>query len=251
MSRRVVAWFAATIVVLGLGGGLADNYLNAGGTGSSNPTSVVPVATLPTIAPNKPRLGTSMSDFMGVTPERGTAPAFTLTDPAGSRVSLASLRHKVVVLSFFEPTCQDICPVIASELRYASRDLGPAAAAEVAFVTVNADPLVTSLDATRSVGARSGLSVVANWSFLTGSLPRLDGVWRSYGITVDVASGAVAHNDLIWFISPSGRLAYRATPFANEQRANGTYTLAMSQRARWGRGIAAYASHLLPSSTSG
>ncbi len=52
------------------------------------------------------------------------APAFSLTDQHGRNVSLASLRGKVVLLTFLDDTCSTDCPVIAQEFRLAGHLLG-------------------------------------------------------------------------------------------------------------------------------
>ena len=55
------------------------------------------------------------------------APGFALTGPDGRRVSLRSLRGKVVVLSFSNPACRRSCPPVAAEFSAAAGLLGPAA----------------------------------------------------------------------------------------------------------------------------
>ncbi len=52
------------------------------------------------------------------------APGFSLTDQRGRTVSLASLRGKVVLMTFLDPVCTTDCPVIAQELKQAGRMLG-------------------------------------------------------------------------------------------------------------------------------
>ena len=52
------------------------------------------------------------------------APAFQLTNQAGRPVSLASLRGKVVLLTFLDPVCTSDCPLIAQEFRQADQLLG-------------------------------------------------------------------------------------------------------------------------------
>ena len=52
------------------------------------------------------------------------APDFTLTDQNGDRVSMAGLRGKVVVLTFMDPHCTDICPLVSREFLDARKDLG-------------------------------------------------------------------------------------------------------------------------------
>ena len=53
------------------------------------------------------------------------APAFRLTDQDNREVTLASLRGKVVLLTFLDPVCVSDCPLIAQEFRAAGQLLGP------------------------------------------------------------------------------------------------------------------------------
>jgi protein SCO1/2 len=164
-------------------------------------------------------------------------------------VSLAEERGDAVVLTFFDSPCQDICPVMAAELLRAAADLGPEAS-RVVFLTVNTDPVVLSSAPASAAAARTGLGTLAHWHFLTSSLGHLNAVWKAYGVSVNVspASGVVAHNDVMYFISPTGRLRYRATPFANED-SSGAFSLPSPSVARWGQGIATYAGQLLGSTS--
>jgi cytochrome oxidase Cu insertion factor (SCO1/SenC/PrrC family) len=148
-------------------------------------------------------------------------------------------------VTFFDSPCQDICPVLAAELLQAAADLGQEAA-HVVFLTVNTDPVVLSSAPAVAAAARTGLGTLANWHFLTSSLGHLNAVWKAYGVSVNVApaTGIVAHNDVMDFISPTGRLEYRATPFADES-ASGAFSLPPASIARWGQGIATYAGQLL------
>lgn len=244
ISRRAVGVIAAVFVAIGVGGGLADNYLNAhvvNPAPAAAATTTLPPATVPAS-----RLQAGLVAFMGLRPVTGAAPRFTLRDQAGRTVSLSSLSGKVVVVSFFDPPCNDICPVVARELRDAGRDLGRLAS-RVAFVTIDADPLATGRSAAREAARRSGLGTLSNWSFLSGPVARLNPIWTAYGIGIDVQTQnhKVAHNNLLWLVSPTGRLAYKATPFANESRATGRYHLAPALEARFGAGIAHYARALL------
>lgn len=172
------------------------------------------------------------------------ASAFSLTDAAtGKTVSLRSLQGRVVVLTFADADCKDICPVLGAELHAAAGDLAKTKV-PVDFVTVNTDPLATSpKDAT--ILRQPLLSSIPGWTFLTGSVAQLNGVWKSYGIsiTAERASKTVTHNELLYFISPRGALEWSALPFA-DQSANGSYSLAAPVVDRFGAGIARYASEL-------
>jgi cytochrome oxidase Cu insertion factor (SCO1/SenC/PrrC family) len=130
------------------------------------------------------------------------APDFTLTDQFGKRVSLRSLRGKVVVLSFNDPKCTTICPLTTTALLHAKQLLGPAAS-QVALVGVGANPEATQVKWVRDYSRVHGM--LHQWRFLTGSLAELRRVWRAYYIEAAVMNGAVDHTPATYVISPQGR----------------------------------------------
>jgi cytochrome oxidase Cu insertion factor (SCO1/SenC/PrrC family) len=135
------------------------------------------------------------------------APDFTLTSQAGRQVSLASLRGKVVLLTFLDPVCTTDCPIIAQEMRAADTMLG-AKAGQVELVAVVANPTYLSTAFTQAFTRQEGLDQVPNWLYLTGSLSQLQTVWRHYGVDVqNLPAGAMsAHNDIAYVISADGQL---------------------------------------------
>jgi len=85
-------------------------------------------------------VSTGMADRMQLSPVPArTAPGFTLTGQAGRSVSLAGLRGREVVLTFMDPHCTDICPIVSREFIDGRHDLG-AAGSKVVFVAVNVNP---------------------------------------------------------------------------------------------------------------
>ena len=110
------------------------------------------------------------------------APAFSLVDQHGRPVSLASLRGKTIALTFLDDTCTTDCPVIAQEFRTADTYLG-ADARRVEMVAVNANPRYITPDYLAAFDQQEGLAHLANWLYLTGSLPELRRTWGSYGDT--------------------------------------------------------------------
>jgi cytochrome oxidase Cu insertion factor (SCO1/SenC/PrrC family) len=134
-----------------------------------------------------------------------TAPAFTLTDQNGSQVSLASLRGKVVLLTFLDPVCTSDCPLIAQEFRGADQLLG-GRGRDVELVAIVANPVYRSAAYTRAFDRQEGLAAVPNWLFLTGSLGQLQQVWSNYGVTAQIvaAGGMAAHNDVAYVIDRTG-----------------------------------------------
>ena len=135
-----------------------------------------------------------------------TAPAFTLTDQAGMTISLASLRGKVVLLTFLDPVCTSDCPLIAQEFRQADKLLG-ASARNVELVAIVANPVYRTIAYTRAFDSQEGLSAVPNWLYLTGPIGQLQQAWQNYAVTAEVlpAGGMVAHNDVAFVIDATGR----------------------------------------------
>ena len=133
------------------------------------------------------------------------ASEFTLTDQHGKQVSLASLRGKVVLLTFLDPVCTSDCPLVAQEFREADQVLG-AKAKNVTLVAVVANPVYHSIAYTRAFDQQEGLSAVPNWLYLTGSVTALQQVWKSYGVAAEIvgAGGMVLHNDIAYVIDARG-----------------------------------------------
>jgi cytochrome oxidase Cu insertion factor (SCO1/SenC/PrrC family) len=130
------------------------------------------------------------------------APGFTLTDQFGKRVSLRSLRGKVVVLSFNDPKCTTVCPLTTTALLHAEKLLGPAASS-VDLIGIGANPDATGVKWVRAYSQAHGME--HKWRFLTGTLPELKRVWRAYGIEAAVVGGNVDHTPATYVIGPDGR----------------------------------------------
>jgi cytochrome oxidase Cu insertion factor (SCO1/SenC/PrrC family) len=133
------------------------------------------------------------------------APAFSLIDQDGSQVNLASLRGKVVLLTFLDPVCTSDCPLIAQEFRDADQLLG-ASAQRVVLVAIVANPLYRTVAYTRAFDTQEGLSGIPNWLFLTGSLDQLQQTWRNYGVAAQILApgGMIAHSDVAYVIDEAG-----------------------------------------------
>jgi protein SCO1/2 len=254
IPRKFSVIAVVALAVLTVGGVLGERLLSSIGlnpdatptVSSTTPTAPTPVIAPPQTPPSIPEVGAPLVEFLGITklPER-PAPALSLEDQHGRSVSLADERGDVVVLTFFDAPCQDICPILSAELVRAATDLGPEGS-RVVFLTVDTDPLALSAAPATAAATHDGLGAVATWHFLTSNLDTLDAVWRAYGVSVNVSqtSQLVAHNDVMYFIDPNGRLRYEATPFADES-STGVFSLAPASITRWGQGIATYAEKLV------
>jgi len=185
--------------------------------------------------------GDPLTNLMGIA-DLGSrpAPGFTLTDQNGRQMSLAGLRGRAVLMAFIDDRCTEVCPVLAQEFRRADESLG-STAERVALVGINVNPGAESPADLRSFDRLHGLDALANWYFLTGTTSQLEAVWKSYGIEVTLPVGVdqTTHAAYLYFLDPSGRERYIASPHV-DQRGDGTGYLPPSDLARWGTGIAAY-----------
>jgi cytochrome oxidase Cu insertion factor (SCO1/SenC/PrrC family) len=163
------------------------------------------------------------------------APAFQLTDQNSQPVSLASLRGKVVLMTFLDPVCTSDCPIIGAEFKEAGVLLG-AADKHVELVAVVANPTYRSVAFTQAFDREEGLNTVPNWLYLTGSLSQLGQVWRQYGITVEnlPAGGMSAHNDLAVVIDRTGHIREElgADPGPGTASTQSSFSVLLSQYAR-------------------
>jgi cytochrome oxidase Cu insertion factor (SCO1/SenC/PrrC family) len=163
------------------------------------------------------------------------AAAFRLTDQNGQTVTQASLRGKVVLLTFLDPVCTTDCPIIAQELKQAGTLLG-AQDKDTELVAVVANPTYRSTAFTQAFDRQEGLAAVPNWRYLTGSLSQLAALWRQYGVTVEnLPAGAMsAHDDLVVIIDRSGRVRQElnADPGPGTGSTQSSFAVLLSQYAR-------------------
>ena len=247
LSRRTVHILVAAVVGLLL----LTVVINRVASSASSPSTttqtprVRPVVegTVPPVDTNQ--LHAPLRSLLDLTSLHGQRPKpFALTDATtGKTVTLSSLAGHVVVLTFADANCKDICPVLAAELHAAAADLGKTTV-PVSFVTVNTDPLATA-PKEAAILHQPLFASLPGWMFLTGSVHELDPVWTDYGIsiTADPATGVASHNDFLYFISSEGKLVWSALPFA-DQSPDGSFSLAKQVIDRFGAGIARYAAEL-------
>jgi len=213
VSRRLHWTVLAIALAVGVAIGLAIAVLH------SSTTPSTPVADTQTASIANPQLdpGARLNAL---------APDFTLTDQFGNRVSLHSLRGKVVVLSFNDPECTTICPLTTTALLQAKKLLGPAAS-QVALVGVGANPEATEVKWVRDYSRVHGM--LHKWRFLTGSLAELKRVWRAYYVAAAVVNGSIDHTPATYLIDPGGRESWLyETPMAYSSVHQLGYELAQS-----------------------
>jgi cytochrome oxidase Cu insertion factor (SCO1/SenC/PrrC family) len=135
------------------------------------------------------------------------AKAFQLIDQHGRTVTLASLRGKVVLLTFLDPVCTTDCPLIAQEFRDAGQLLG-AASAKVELVAIVANPVYHQVADTQAFDRQEHLSQVPNWLYLTGTVARLQQVWKDYHIAAEIlpAGSMIGHGEVTYVIDQNGHV---------------------------------------------
>ncbi len=140
-------------------------------------------------------------------PLNGPAAAFSLTDQHGQTVTLASLRGKVVLLTFLDPVCTSDCPLEAQEFRLAGQLLG-SADRRVELVAIVANPVDYQLGYVQAFDQQERMDGVPNWLFLTASPARLAQVWKAYGVAaqIEAAGSMIGHSEIAYVIDAHGQL---------------------------------------------
>lgn len=243
VSTRFIAWTMVAVVVLGLGGGLAQHFFQSYGKAAATTTTSILKGT-PTTDPNLPSL-ISLQIFIGLK-DIGTevAPSISLRTQNHHVWRLGSHRGRVVVLAFYNSICNDICPVLGAEIRLASREV--VAGKKVDFVIVNTDPNATKISSQSPALTVPGLGGNPHVTLLSGSVDALNRVWSAYGVRIVVGAKAkqVSHNNVLYFIGPDGHLSSYASPFGTRAK-SGVYSLDGPSLRTYARAIAETADSLV------
>jgi cytochrome oxidase Cu insertion factor (SCO1/SenC/PrrC family) len=136
------------------------------------------------------------------------APGFSLTSQYGRPVTLASLRGKVILLTFLDDTCSVDCPLIAQEFRQAGQLLS-ADSSHVELIAINYNPINVQVGYLQAFDRQEGLDGVPNWLYLTGTKAQLQQVWNHYGVIpaeVLPAGSMVGHGDYAFVIDQAGHM---------------------------------------------
>ena len=135
------------------------------------------------------------------------ATGFRFDDQDGRPISLQQLRGKLVVLTFLDPVCSDVCPVIAGQLAAIDRRLGPLAQ-RIEIVALDTNPVFQNRRDVATFTREHGLGAVTNWHFLSGNWDDVHRVLAGYRIEVTVPQvGMVSHDQGIYLLAPDGSVA--------------------------------------------
>ena len=207
--------------------------------------AVVPALERPSGIPSN--VPTLIANLMSLSPTATqTAPGFTLTDQHGKVFSLSSFRGRPVVLTFMDPRCTTLCPIVSQEFVDAERDLARTDTHAV-FVAINVNRHALGVATVAAFTEEHRLNAVPSWHFGTGTLATLRHIWGEYGIEVEtrIVHGhwTVVHSSPVYFIGPNGKERYLASPF-DDRTKSGTAYLPADQLGSWARGISLVARDL-------
>lgn len=127
------------------------------------------------------------------------APDFSLRDQAGQTVSLSALRGREVLLTFMDPQCITLCPIMGRQLGSVEASL-PSGVRPVLLV-VSVAPGRSASDVGTFV---SHVSWQAGWHWLLGNQAELQAVWATYHVAVVAGATDVAHDETLYVIDPNG-----------------------------------------------
>ncbi len=137
----------------------------------------------------------------------GPAPSTVLVDSAGKPFDLASLRGKVVLVSFVYTTCTGVCPGTTAAIARIQDVLKEEKlwGTSVEFVSITLDPKRDTPEVLRQYGQLFRADLAA-WHFLTGPPERIQAVIADWGMWVKPGpTGALDHPSRVFLLDPKGR----------------------------------------------
>jgi protein SCO1/2 len=136
----------------------------------------------------------------------GPAPRTVLVDSSGKPFDLASLRGKVVVVSFVYTTCTGVCPGTSQAMVRVKQALKEAGlwGKSVEFVSITLDPGRDTADVLRQY-AKTFRAEDTAWHFLTGPPGEVQSVITAWGMWARPGpSGALDHPSRIFLVDRRG-----------------------------------------------
>jgi protein SCO1 len=136
----------------------------------------------------------------------GPAPRTVLVDSAGKSFDLASLKGKVVLVSFVYTTCNGVCPATTSSLVRMQKTLEKAKLRRnsVELVSITLDPTRDTPDVLNRYAQLFGADL-SRWHFLTGSPSDVESVIAAWGMWAKIgATGVLDHPSRIFLLDPNG-----------------------------------------------
>jgi protein SCO1/2 len=138
------------------------------------------------------------------------APAFALTDQSGKPLSSASLKGKVLLVSFIFTTCNGSCPATTHRMGLVQRELKARGwfdgYGSVRLVSITLDPKRDTPEVLRGY-MRLYDADPASWSFLTGppdEVAKVVAAWKMWARPA--ANGQLDHPSRVFLVDRSGNI---------------------------------------------
>jgi protein SCO1 len=122
---------------------------------------------------------------------------FSLLDQNGHRVTLASYRGRVVILTFMHSLCRGACPLMAEQIKGALNDL-PHAGRGIPAIAISIDPAQDTRAHRDKFLAK--YQMAGRLDYLNGSRAALVKIWHAYAIQPLQGSGAVDNHSAYVFL---------------------------------------------------
>lgn len=120
-------------------------------------------------------------------PARYELPGFRLRNYDGREVDATDLRGRVVVLTFLDSQCTDVCPILASQIAGAIDRLNAAERGQVRAVAISTDP---DEDTPASVRAFLGKQrALGRILYVRGTKDEMRPLWARFQILASLESG--------------------------------------------------------------
>ena len=172
---------------------LAALALGAAGCGSGGAVAPQPKATAAT---KSPFAGRQLSG-------PASAADFALRDQQGRLIRLSAQRGKLVLVTFLYTHCTDICPIIATQLNLAVRQMYHQRSS-VRVLAVSVDPVGDTPRAVRAYVRERRL--LPEFHYLIGKRAQLARVWQAYNVLVVQRNPeSVGHSGYVYLLDRQGK----------------------------------------------
>jgi cytochrome oxidase Cu insertion factor (SCO1/SenC/PrrC family) len=106
----------------------------------------------------------------------------------------------VLVITFLDSHCKQLCPLEADQLAQAQKALGPVT--RLSLLVVSVAPATDTPDSERAFAATHNWS--GDWHWLLGTHDQLAAVWKAYSIAVEGTPDNVLHSTVLFLVDKTG-----------------------------------------------
>lgn len=132
-------------------------------------------------------------------------PDVQVIDDHGNRISLGSLKGKVILLDFIHVGCPGVCSNLVNKFGQVADRLGSELGSGVVLLSVTNDPTHDTADELLKL-ARESQADMKGWLFVTGKPEDVDRVIKAFGVNNDpLPDGSPNHITQVFLLGPDGR----------------------------------------------